>query len=573
MQAATKVRPTHLHPLTHPSTYNELIHPHMYIKQKKPIAAPLPKKEKKKGSSSSSSSVMVPHEISMKFGVFSFIGDRLESWEEEEKKGEEEEEEEERKKEAALSFSASGINKEKIVHPHARYEVRMMDLRIASQATEMVAEEKEEEEEEEEEDVAALSRSGPLPFNNEEAEEAAAEAAAAKQQFFPLPSPSSSRPTHPPFPLLQKSTLRTGLVTFSVCMTKPTQAECAKRNVASHLISEVQEPEQVCMRFCIASMLGETEQKANLPPPPPPPSSSSQGGEGKKKKPVVRVTMGEITGEEGLVLVGGKREEEEEEEEEERAFEGLQFLSFPSLTATIGEEKEDPASNATAALFSVVTGATASSSTGGGGGGGGSMEHRLPVGGSRPLPLMRDLMEAQAGVGYARVSMDLAIKGLQMGDLQKRTQASMKRFAESLAAGGGAQPPPPRRVSSSGGGGGGEAAAVGTSCSGSNPLPALSPLRRGMHMILNVGTMHVEVVLSNNNPRTKEEKGKEEEEEEEPYTAMAIVMEGCTMHMFEWHRRVAQGSLPLLPPGARVPSIMEMVIHAQTLTMSAIRGT
>jgi hypothetical protein len=128
----------------------------------------------------------------------------------------------------------------------------------------------------------------------------------------------------------------------------------------------------------------------------------------------------------------------------------------------------------------------------------------------------RELMTARAETAFVRASFDLAIKGLQMGDIQKRTQASMKRFTEAL------NPPSPSAASSSGPAG--RKASVGGQPPPTSPvLPTLSPVRRGMAMHLLVGVMQVELVLSN--PSAEDTKATPPTGEEGPETFMAILVE------------------------------------------------
>jgi hypothetical protein len=309
-----------------------------------------------------------------------------------------------------------------------------------------------------------------------------------------------------------------------VRISKPGPDEEAARVAAgrpqrfTYLLSEVQEPAETSFRFTVASMQGESEkavsrdgvmtgalgcfswhlvtlnlgnccgvinrrdQAAALPPiivihkQPP----YARQTERKPPKPEMKVALGQIIGEEGLVAAPAAKWED-------GAFVGLQFLCFPSLTVVMGEEEEDPQA-ATQDLLATVAGASVPTPGGSGGGlaeSGGRMAAASSTG-SRPGPApTRELMNAQAQKAFVRASFDLAIKGLQMGDIQKRTQASMRRFAESLS------PHPVPSLSA-------RSASVGAQPSPSSPSPpALSPLRRGMAMHLRVGIMQVELVLAN----------------------------------------------------------------------------
>ncbi len=66
-------------------------------------------------------SPMVAHEATLRMGAFSFVADRLEDWEEEDEA-------------AKLGLSGSGANAGRVVHPHARYEVQVLDISASSTA-------------------------------------------------------------------------------------------------------------------------------------------------------------------------------------------------------------------------------------------------------------------------------------------------------------------------------------------------------------------------------------------------------------------------------------------------------
>lgn len=277
----------------------------------------------------------------------------------------------------------------------------------------------------------------------------------------------------------------------------------------------------------------------------------------KPPKPDMRVKIGEIIGEEGLVAapIDG---------EDDAAFVGLQFLCFPSMSVVMGEEAEDAqAATATQELLAAFAETSSSLPTPGRDSSGEGLERADSCGGTggraagQPPPTRRELLNAHAGKAYVRASFDLAIKGLMLADVQKRTQGAVKRFTESL------KPAPETRTK------GGKA---GAGPSSPAPLPpALSPLRRGMAMHLLVDSMEVELVLAN--PAGAKDEGQQPTEEEGPrvFTAILMEMKDCRMSMFERHRRVPLASLAATP-GGRVPSIMEMVMDAGSLTMTAAAG-
>ncbi len=368
---------------------------------------------------------------------------------------------------------------------------------------------------------------------------------------------------------------RTGAVTALVRISKPSPEEEAARVAAgkpqrfAHLLSDVQEPAETTFRFTVASMVGESEQAvpragvvpgtsaccvcvcgvlcpvgfrrhASIPTPPHPTPTICTCKAERKRKPKMRVTIGTVVGEEGLVAATAAGAEA-------GAFVGLQFLCFPSMSIAMGEEEEEDTQTATQDLLATVTGTAlptpgsgsrlnrtgawlqrgdwgwqcwvprtslksksdqhARNTTDSGG-------HMAAAGARHGAAPTRELMTARAETAFVRASFDLAIKGLQMGDVQKRTQASMKRFTEVL------NPPPPASWSRAAG----RTASVGAQPPPASPvLPALSPVRRGMAMHLLVGVMQVELVLSN--PSAVETKAEPPTGEEGSETFMAILVE------------------------------------------------
>lgn len=216
----------------------------------------------------------------------------------------------------------------------------------------------------------------------------------------------------------------------------------------------------------------------------------------------MKVTIGEIIGEEGLLAASGAGPAEEAR----GGFIGLQFLCFPSMAVVMGEEEEEAATATQELLAAVAPGTQPSAPSPGSSVGAGGGQERRPV---------RELMTAHAAKAYVRASFDLAIKGLMLGDVQKRTQASVKRFTESLK-------PTPNSSSSSPSPQLSPPSASGVGPGSPAPLPpALSPLRKGMAMHLSVDVMQVELVLSNPAPGQAAVEG----EEEGPTTFMAILVE------------------------------------------------
>ena len=478
------------------------------------------------------------------------------------------------------TLSASGVNREKVINPGARYEIKFKDLIMSSQAVPLIGKEGEEEEEAEEEDDDDHDEleESVQAFHDFDMKEKDDKDKPTRQSLSipppsppPPPPPSSSppspHPSLPPYPLLlQTSTFGASLLLLTVSMTKLPKKEDeggkkeGKIKPYTYLLSDLQEPEHVSMRFSVASMEGVREKRVNALPPslsPPSEERSASGAEAegqqhqqqqqqqqqqkkKSKKPVVRITMEEVKGEERLVVLPrptppsssnveeAKEREIKEEEEEEgiESFAGLQFLSFPGMSVVMGKEDGDPSRTVIASLLHKITTAAAAAASSSS-----SSSSEVPVPPS-VLPsslsfpsslslLPRDHIVAHASKGYVRASTDLAMKGLMLADLQKRTQASMKKLAECLngkktvagstapAVGAAAEA---RRVSGSGsgdgGGGGGERgggeensggrrSSSRSSSSSSSSVLALTPLRQGMHMNLCVDVMQVEIVLAN----------------------------------------------------------------------------
>lgn len=224
----------------------------------------------------------------------------------------------------------------------------------------------------------------------------------------------------------------------------------------------------------------------------------------------MKVKIKEIIGEEGLIAcpVDG---------EGEGAFMGLQFLCFPSISVVMGEKAENAqAATATQELLAAIA-TTSSLSSPLRDGSGGGLDRADSCGGTggrkagQQPPTMRELLTAHTEKAYVRASFDLAIKGLMLGDVQKRTQAAVKRFTESL------NPSSTAADSKKGEAGGGRSSPV--------PLPpALSPLRRGMAMHLLVDAFEVELVLANPTG-DKDEGTKQQTDDEGPGAFTAILVE------------------------------------------------
>ena len=138
----------------------------------------------------------------------------------------------------------------------------------------------------------------------------------------------------------------------------------------------------------------------------------------------------------------------------QQCFPGPRFLFLPSLTLCTGDKDEE-----------------AQKADGG---------HKATEA-SPAAPVM----SAKGTVGYAQVSFDLATKGIQLGDLYKRTQLSLKKFVPS----------------------GKSSVSHGSSTTTENAPPLLtsSPapvVKKGMTMKLFLETFTCELLLETSTPET-----------------------------------------------------------------------